>query len=835
MEIQGYTIEKEIGHGGMATVYLAVQKALERRVALKVMNPALTTDPDFTSRFLREGPIAARLNDPQIVTIYDTGVDNNQYYLAMEYLSGGTLKQKIRQGLPVEQALTVAKLLGSALGYAHSRNVLHRDFKPHNILFRDTGTPVLTDFGIAKAVGGNTQMTVPGTSIGSPMYMSPEQATGKMLDARSDIYSLGIVFYEMLTGKPPYQAKDSFALALMHINEPIPKLPQELEGFQPIINTLLAKNPDDRFKIAEQFVEALKDAERAYYITLPPQSTNEINSQSTLIIPEQHVDSPLGSTTESSALPGKQPIGKKGYWLATGISLAAIVAALSLAYFLFVPKDNLGTLLNEAERLKQQGELEASLDKIQQGLETQSNHPGFKRLLDEVQALQQQPTDAERQLVKAQALFDEDKLLASLAAIEEGLRLAPENPDLQALQTNINQLLAEREQQQAIAQLLEQAQAQVEKEQFVEPENDNAHSSYMQILELDKDNTDALAGIAAIANELLARAETSKQTGTLDQTIKYINQGLMVAPDNEALTTLRKDMQEDAERLENAQQAYAKARQLLQAGDFTASLSEIDKGLANYPDYDKLLELRQQTEQKQAEAERFAKLATDIEQAQQLQAQGQYQQSLDLIEQNLQLVPQNGQLIALREQAITALEKQAAAARFTQLLNDAQRLKQSGELAASLDLVNQGLQQAPADSALLTLQNELQTALTQRQQLQQLLANAAQQLERKQLTTPAGNNALESYQQALLLNPDSAEAQQGLDNIALAYLELAEQEQVLGKIRKSQSFVEKGLSIRPEHPELLALQAYFIAEQAFRADAFSESFTGRREGFSRSP
>ncbi len=257
VRIPGYVVEGRIGSGAMATVYLALQQALDRRVALKLMAASLAADQTFRERFLKEGRIVAQLNHPSIVTIYDIGQAGSNYFMAMEYLAGGTLKDRLRDGLPVTETVSIVRQIAQALGYAHHRQFVHRDVKPANILFREDGTPVLTDFGIAKVLGDATQVTQAGWAIGTPSYMSPEQALGKPIDARSDLYSLGVVFYEMLSGSKPYRADDSFAIALMHVNEPIPRLAPDLSRFQAIVDRLLAKTPDDRFASAAELCAAL--------------------------------------------------------------------------------------------------------------------------------------------------------------------------------------------------------------------------------------------------------------------------------------------------------------------------------------------------------------------------------------------------------------------------------------------------------------------------------------------------------------------------------------------------------------------------------------------------
>ena len=258
--IPGYRIERIIGSGAMSTVYLAVQESLDRRVALKVLAPTMAADPTFSKRFVKEGKIIAKLAHPHIVTIYDTGAYQDQSYIAMEYLEAGTLKERIKAGLNPGQAVKVLVQIALALGYAHRQNCIHRDIKPANILFRDQETAVLSDFGIAKNLEDKTQLTAVGWRIGTPNYMSPEQALGKPLDARCDLYSLGVVFYEALTGTRPYKGADAFETAILHVKGPIPILPEPLRRFQPVIDRVLAKTPEKRFANAEELAQAVRQA-----------------------------------------------------------------------------------------------------------------------------------------------------------------------------------------------------------------------------------------------------------------------------------------------------------------------------------------------------------------------------------------------------------------------------------------------------------------------------------------------------------------------------------------------------------------------------------------------
>lgn len=273
--IPEFDIGDAIGDGAMATVYLATQRSLERKVALKVMAAGLAADPSFCERFLREGKTLARLSHPHIVTIHDIGHAGDLYYMAMEYLPNGTLKERIAEGVSVEQGLAYIRQIASALGYAHAKGLVHRDVKPANILFRANGVAVLSDFGIAKSLDERTQFTQAGFALGTPSYMSPEQARGLDIDGRADLYPLGIIFYQMLTGKLPYGGTDALSTALAHLTEPLPALPVYHGRYQKILGQLLAKDPADRFDDADALLAALDnltadEQDRTLMLAQPP-------------------------------------------------------------------------------------------------------------------------------------------------------------------------------------------------------------------------------------------------------------------------------------------------------------------------------------------------------------------------------------------------------------------------------------------------------------------------------------------------------------------------------------------------------------------------------------
>lgn len=352
MSIPGYRIIRRICQGGMATVYLAEQESVGREVALKILSPALLQDPNFSQRFLREARFVAKLVHPHIVSLFDLGEHEGELYIAMEYLPGATLRERIRQGMGLPEALRVLRQLASALACSHREGIIHRDVKPDNVLFRTDGSAVLTDFGIATVRDNGMTMTQMGLAVGTPNYMSPEQAQGKKVDHRADLYSLGVLLYEMLTGTVPYSGEDPISIGIQHLTAPIPRLPAPHQLAQPLLQRLMAKLPDERFQSAEELVAAIESLELALL-----HGSAHISGQQVLAMlnaltatarawlsqrlgPRQAAPA-RASTTASTAqhtiarLPAP-PRSVSRYWLAPGLA-AGITLGTGVAWWLQQP------------------------------------------------------------------------------------------------------------------------------------------------------------------------------------------------------------------------------------------------------------------------------------------------------------------------------------------------------------------------------------------------------------------------------------------------------------------------------------------------------------------
>jgi len=357
-----YRIEKSIGRGGMAHVFLARDVLLDRQVAIKVLFPEYATDPAFVERFRREAQAAANLNHPNIVSVYDWGQTRDTYFMAMEYVPGITLSEHIKRSqgrITPKGAARIAAEVASALAYAHANNVVHRDIKPGNILIARNTAIKVVDFGIARAMDAphDSGLTQEGSVMGTATYFSPEQAKGEALDPRSDLYSLGVVLYEMVAGRPPFVAESALATAYMQVNETPQRLkelvPDVPVAFEAIVSKCLTKNAEMRYENAEQ----LRDDLRRFLADLPVLAYEQARAMATrtapadaattvlppveddtLLLPAQGTEAGTGtrvmpaSMTPTPTLPEDEPRNKRGYIAGT---IAAAVILIAGVVFVF--------------------------------------------------------------------------------------------------------------------------------------------------------------------------------------------------------------------------------------------------------------------------------------------------------------------------------------------------------------------------------------------------------------------------------------------------------------------------------------------------------------------
>ena len=257
--VKGYRHISRLAVSEHSAVYLAEKESAGIRIVLKVLRqvPDQSEGIGAFDRFLQEYEMIAELEHPNIVRIYDLGVGDDHAHIAMEYLSGGDLKQRIDEGISEEEAVRYVQEIAGALARIHEVGILHRDLKPGNIMLRADGSVALIDFGLAKRMRLEQEITGSGQIFGTPYYMSPEQGHANEVDARSDIYSLGVIFYEMLTGEKPYLASNAMGIIFKHSQAPVPMLPHRLGQYQALLNLMMAKKPDDRLQHADEVAEWL--------------------------------------------------------------------------------------------------------------------------------------------------------------------------------------------------------------------------------------------------------------------------------------------------------------------------------------------------------------------------------------------------------------------------------------------------------------------------------------------------------------------------------------------------------------------------------------------------
>lgn len=497
MHIPGYQIERLIAEGGMASVYLAVQESLHRLVALKLLRKF--DNPAQAQRFYNEGKIIASLEHRNIITIYDLGMVGERHYLAMEFLQGGDLRARINDGMLPQDALDVLETLGNCLSFVHRKGIIHRDIKPENILFRQDGTVVLTDFGVAKHLESDTSLTMDGTTLGSPHYLSPEQAESKPLDGRADIYSLGIVFYEMLTGLKPFQGDSSIEIIIAHLTSVIPVLPPQLLCYQHLLRRMIAKSPADRFANADELVEAVRQLRsslpehkqmeavscvRILQEAQPPELTHTLEQQFALaVVPENKPSKPIKLAAVLLGL------------------IVIVVAAATLVSF---PPAHKAPATPQPAQIsaatRPSAEKQATLRPLQPPLEEQRESP--LPLSPSPPAAKKAPTSVKAALLEAEKILnDKPMTIPKLKQAHEYYQLTlknnPRRPEaLRGANIIANHFVTIKVK---IRRYLSLAASAVKDGRLIEPEKNNAVEFYQRILVLEPDNPEALQGLDNIA------------------------------------------------------------------------------------------------------------------------------------------------------------------------------------------------------------------------------------------------------------------------------------------------------------------------------------------------
>ncbi|MDI6816404.1 MAG: Stk1 family PASTA domain-containing Ser/Thr kinase [Actinomycetota bacterium] len=424
-----YQIIAKIGSGGMADVYKAMDSVLERPVAIKVLHRHFAEDEDFVTRFRREAQAAANLNHPNIVSIYDWGSQNSTYFIVMELLEGESLKQHIQSKgvLEPREAMEITKKVLSALSFAHRNDIIHRDIKPHNIIITKDDEVKVTDFGIARA--GVSTMTQTGTILGTAHYLSPEQARGHEVGVTSDLYSAGVVLYEMVTGRIPFDGENPVAIALKHVHE-APVRPNEINpkvtpALQTIILKAMAKNPESRYQsAAEMRNDIMRLMEGMPIVAVPP------DEQETLIMAPAHGSRNDVTAQRQAPRPIPAPPKAKPNWPAIIIAIVLVLTASAIGGWFLVSSGIVGgPQMITVPDLTEKTEAEAAAMLKAKGLRLGDVNKAFSNTLDPGVIISQQPGADEK--------LEEGKEVAVTVSMGRELVTVPDvTNDTSAIATN---------------------------------------------------------------------------------------------------------------------------------------------------------------------------------------------------------------------------------------------------------------------------------------------------------------------------------------------------------------------------------------------------------------
>jgi serine/threonine-protein kinase PpkA len=792
VQIPGYEILRPLGTGGMSTVYLALQRSLDRKVAIKVMRRGgdLASDENTQAekRFLLEGRMMAKLPHRNIVAVYDIVSNDAMAYISMEFLDGGTLSDRMRDGISLADAVSVIVQIASALDFAHTHGVVHRDLKPANIMFRDSGTPVLTDFGIARYQDGSaTRLTQTGMLVGTPTYMSPEQINGQAVDGRADLYSLGILFYELLAGHAPFRGDTPIAVLMAHLTQPAPTLPDEHIAFQPVLDRMLAKNRDERYTGMKEFSQDLK-SRLIHSDTLLMRLNVDPNAPSSEQLRALGFgstptgqglrDSLLGSlpTPRPTPMPAVQPAQAPSprskipsvmtITAVVGVVLVAIGAWLSLGRG-GLNKDEqelVGFWIDRAEHRIKSNQLAvpaddsafAYLQKVQQ---RDPDNPRAQVLFDEIAKALSAQSEQSLKAGKIDEAADLDN---------QALLMRPDDPQLRALATQIAAAQkAEKFKQQVLA-LLQRAEA-ARSAGKVFGEN-GAYPLLQQAVQLAPNDTNVRKTLDAVIAQQLAAPRKSLEAGEATRAIDELSRMQSYIGNEPAFAALRTqaDAQQKKEIAEKALlTSLARGNQQLRAGRLA------EPGGDNA--YETLGELTKQA----ADDKRVGEFGTALGKA---------------------------------------------------LLAEAKRFDSIGQAPRALDRLGLALKAAPDLADAQALQTQIQQRLGERaSKLAQTLSTARQAIAEQRFVPPAKDDAYAALQSVLQQDPGNTDARQLLSELPSRVVEAA-QARAQNDAGAASAMVDASRKVFPQDAALTSLSAKLQTQlTAEKANAQAQDARGRIE------
>ena len=563
--IPGFRILRPLSEGKRSRVYLAEQESLQRLVALKVLSGEVSSDEASRRHVIEDGKAAARLTHPNLLSVFDIGEYAGCYYIATEHVSGGTLRDKLEAGpMRAEQALLIARDLSIALAFLHSQGFLHRDIKPTNILFREDGSALLGEAGVSRTASSRSEEV----AFGSPHYMSPERAQAMPSDSRSDLYSLGVVLWEMLTGKPPFDADDPFAVAIKHITEPVPVLPAALTNLQPLMARCLAKEPDQRYLGAIELATALDEALGARGVsvsTLPQPALRAPAAPVTAAAPSPNVTrAPQEAKPEPRPAPAPTPAARP----APAMDATAVMQPLARPNAAprppapAAPADLGATVV--APRMTAPAAVPPAAAPPPRSAPPPLQYAAPPQPAGPPPPIPAQSAAAAAQAYEPRAAPARPKsnsaagwliwvgviglLIAATAAwwVLKGSKRVPEMSVPQASEGQLSgsqNAGSQSEPQLSLDELLERAELREQTKDFVQPENDNAAYYYAAALKLEPSNPTAQVGYESVAVEIESQVLGFINEGKQSSAGALIDAALPYYPKRQSLVDKRRELE----------------------------------------------------------------------------------------------------------------------------------------------------------------------------------------------------------------------------------------------------------------------------------------------------
>ena len=747
IELLGYKIQRELRSRSSARVFLATQISTGRDVVAKIIDPEITAGEFDDEAFIRETAIVASLNHPHVIRIHDYGVQDGKPFVVMDYLRQGDLTHKLAKGLEVHELIRVMNQLSSALDYAHTKDVVHLDVKPGNILFSDQSVAVLSDFGIAEFQCGKNSAAERRTVLGTPAYMSPEQAMGREIDGRTDFYSLGVVFYQMLTGELPYRPDRGGNVALRQARDPVPQLPDQFSALQPIVDGCLAKAPEERFALGEDLRRALAE------ISMEGLIPKAVVRSEVVTTVEIHLIQPPpseGSSKRSEIGGRRQTVTPRTLMSRGGLAILISVLILGGTWYLVDRAPGTANVLfswliplnspsveeawNAAEGLR--SDSNQSLSAIVAGysrvLEIAPEHVGAQAgLLSAVDAWKSDIRDA----------LDAGDLALAEVKLNESFNLDSSDADLSVLFEDLaDRRLAES--------LLEDARALLQRQGRDDVASSaSAIQAYQEVVRLDPTNVEAPAELDRFAQYYADLASQDALAGDVTNAMANMGRASSANPEFTGLDGVR-------EQIQQAATLQAEIDGLLQEASRLRALgSLIDPPESNA-------------------AERYQRvLATDPENA--IATQGMSEIIAQVQRRFYDLIGLRGfvDIDRLIERAIAVGLGEASVAEF------------KSRYALERERVDR---------------------------VETLIAGAEQLMGQGFITEPADNNAVATLREALRLDPGNRDAEQRLIESAERLALVAHEAHDVGLQTEARLYLELALTVRPDVGEWRQLRDQWV-------------------------